>query len=76
MKVYYDSLAEKVILNNLFSILIKLSRGVKPGGVLSGSLFNSFINDLIVECYESGFGASFDDIIMSCLLLGSKTKLV
>ena len=67
LKVYYDSLFGKVKTNNKFSIFIKLSRGVKQGGVLSGSLFNTFINDLIVECYESGFGASFFDIIM-CII--------
>jgi hypothetical protein len=54
-------------MNNIFSNLIKLSRCVKKGGVLSGSLFNFFINDLIVECYESGYVDSFFDITM-CII--------
>jgi hypothetical protein len=54
-------------MNNIFSNLIKLSRCVKQGGVLSGSLFNFFINDLIVECYESGYVDSFFDITM-CII--------
>ena len=67
VKIYYDNLHGKVKMNNIFSNLIKLSRCVKQGGVLSGSLFNFFINDLIVECYESGYVDSFFDITM-CII--------
>ncbi len=72
LRIYYDTLESKILNNNEFSILFKLWRGVKQGGVLSGSLFNFFINDLIEFCCNANIGASFmefcDDI---CLLSDS-----
>ena len=41
---------------------------MKQGGVLSGALFNFFIDDLIEECYQSGVGAIFIDIIVPILV--------
>ncbi len=48
--------------------MFKLWRGVKQGGVLSGSLFNFFINDLIELCCNANIGASFMDLIV-CILV-------
>ena len=42
-------------------------RGVKQGGVLSGDLFNCFIDDLILECCDSGLGACYVEIILCTL---------
>ena len=67
LKIYYDTLQAKVKINNIFSKFIELQRCVKQGGVLSGDLFNCFIDDLIIECCNSGFGASYFDIILSIL---------
>ena len=68
LKTYYDNLAAKIKINNIFSKTFILMRGVKQGGVLSGALFNFFINDLIEECYQSGVGAIFIDIIVAILV--------
>jgi hypothetical protein len=46
LRIYYDNLA----------------RGIKQGGVMSGALFNYYINDLIEECFQSGVGAKFIEI--------------
>ncbi len=54
LKIYYDKLSCKIKSNNKLLNLFKLERGVKQEGVLSGSLFNYFINDLIEECCQSG----------------------
>ena len=67
LKIYYDILQAKVKINNCLSKVIKLKNGVKQGGVLSGDLFNCALDDLIIECYNSGFGATFIDIIL-CIL--------
>jgi hypothetical protein len=67
LKIYYDGLQARVKINISLSKLFKLKNGVKQGGVLSGDLFNCSIDDLIIECYNSGFGASFIDIIL-CIL--------
>jgi hypothetical protein len=40
LKIYYDKLAGKIKINNIFSKLFRLIRGVKQGGVHSGVLFN------------------------------------
>jgi hypothetical protein len=51
----------------MFSGLFKLTRCVKQGGILSGALFNFYIDDLIKECAEAGLGAMFLEIVM-CIL--------
>ena len=59
LKTYYDKFSSKIKINDKLSSIFKLIRGVKQGGVLSGSLFTYYINDLIDECCHSGFGAIF-----------------
>ncbi|CAF0764871.1 unnamed protein product [Brachionus calyciflorus] len=39
----------------------KTSQGVKQGGILSGFLFNFFINDLIEQCLDLNIGAKIGD---------------
>ena len=83
LKLYYDKLASKVKLGNFLSALFKLIRGLKQGDVLSGALFNTFIDDLIRECCESNLGATFFEIIVCifgfcddiCLLSERKYEL-
>ena len=67
LKIYYDKLEAKLKINNKFSKKFKLKKGVKQGGVISGALFNFFINDLIEECCNSGLGAKYVEIIL-CIL--------
>ena len=67
LKIYYDKLSSKIRINNVVSKLFNLARGVKQGGVLSGSLFNFFIDDLIQECCQFGLGASFINIIVDII---------
>ena len=68
LRIYYDTLESKIRNNNEFSKLFKLLRGVKQGGVLSGNLFNFFINDLIEMCCNANIGARFLAIIV-CILV-------
>ena len=83
LRIYYDQLQSKVKINNMYSRCFKLTRGVKQGGVLSGDLFNIFIDDLINDCVNSGLGAKFVLIILCilcfcddiCLLSGSSDEL-
>jgi hypothetical protein len=67
LKIYYDQLQGRVKIKRCLSKIFKLKNGVKQGGVLSGDLYNCSIDDLIIECYNSGFGATFIDIIL-CIL--------
>ena len=66
-KIYYDSLQTKIKINNNLSKIIRLLRGVKQGGVLSGDQFNCLIDGLIDECCNSGLGAKYIDIVLSIL---------
>ena len=83
LRIYYDKLSSKIKLGNTLSRLFKLARGVKQGGVLSGALFNYFINDLIEECVQSGVGAKFIEILIAiivfcddiCLLIQIKEEM-
>jgi hypothetical protein len=68
LRIYYDTLESMILNNKELSELFKLWRGVKQGGVLSGSLFNFFINDLIELCCNANIGASFMDLIV-CILV-------
>jgi hypothetical protein len=68
LRIYYDTLESMILNNNEFSLLFKLWRGVKQGGVLSGSLFNFFINDLIEFCCNANIGASFMELVV-CILV-------
>jgi hypothetical protein len=68
LSIYYDSLESMILNNGKFSKLFKLCRGVKQGGVLSGNLFNFFINDLIELCCNANIGATFIEIIV-CILV-------
>jgi hypothetical protein len=63
LKIYYVLLASFIKLDKKLLKRIKLKRGAKQGGVLSGILFNFFLDDLLVLCSESGFGATFFEII-------------
>ena len=67
LKIYYDNLQARIKIDKLLSHGIQILRGVKQGGVLSGDLFNCFIDDLIVECCNSGFGAQFIEIVL-CII--------
>ena len=68
LRIYYDTLQSKILNNRELSKLFKLWRGVKQGGVLSGSLFNFFINDLIELCCNANIGASFMELVV-CILV-------
>jgi hypothetical protein len=68
LRIYYDTLEGKILNNKELSKFFKLWRFVKQGGVLSGSLFNFFINDLIELCSNANTGASFMQLVV-CILV-------
>ena len=68
LRIYYDKLVCKIKIGYKLSRLFKLARGVKQGGVMSGALFNYYINDLIEECFQSGVGAKFIEILVAIIV--------
>ena len=76
MKTYYDKLSCNIKINYILSKIIKLSRGVKQGGVISGALFNFLIDDLIQECCQAGIGAAFINIMVTIICFCDDVRLL
>lgn len=64
--IYYDTLESQVLNDSIFSPIFKLKRGLKQR-VLSGNLFNFYINELIELCCSTNLGANCMEIIL-CIL--------
>jgi hypothetical protein len=69
LKIYYDSSQDTIDLGNgILSELFPISVGVKQGGMLSPSLFNSIIDDLIYACINERIGARIENINASIIV--------
>ena len=55
--LYYKGSKIKVKMKGKTSECYKTREGCKQGGILSPYLFNFFMNDLLIECLNSGYGA-------------------
>lgn len=73
----YTRQMSRVFWNNLYSAYFSVSNGVKQGGVLSPTLFNIYIDRLLLLLEKSGYGchlnntyigavAYADDVTLSC----------
>ena len=69
LKVYYSNSDGIFKINNklIEESLIKITRGVKQGGILSPQLFNFYINELIEAVNKMGVGCSIDDSRISMM---------
>ena len=65
---YYEKSDGIIKFNDtIFKDVIKINNGVKQGGVLSPSLFNFFINDLIEQVINEDGGCKIGNIKTSIL---------
>ena len=69
LKNYYDNADGVFKINNMLRSerMIKITRGVKQGGVLSPQLFNFYIDELLKNREEMGEGCSLDEIILTIM---------
>ena len=64
---YYACSQIVVKVDGCISNPIRTTQGIKQGGVLSGYLFNYFMDDLINECLNLKLGARIGELNLSCV---------
>ena len=65
---WYGSLQCSVVWNSLVSVPFKVNCGVRQGGVLSPFLFAVYVDDLVAELRQSGFGLYISSMFTAALL--------
>ena len=73
---YYSCSKIVVKYENTKSNPISTTQGIKQGGILSGYLFNFYINDLITSCLSLGIGARIGSTNASCIAYCDDTMLL
>ena len=73
---WYSKLFVTVKWNCAFSYYVKVNSGVRQGGILSPSLFNIYIDVLIVRLRKMNFGCHIDNIFLGCLCYADDILLI
>ena len=63
----YTNQINRVRYNQSFSELFTVTNGVKQGGVLSPTLFSVYVNELLDNIQNSGYGCSIGDKCVGCV---------
>ena len=63
----YTNQINRVRYNQSFSELFTVTNGVKQGGVLSPTLFSVYVNELLDNMQNSGYGCSIGDKFVGCV---------
>ena len=63
---WYDKLYSVVRWNSVYSREFKACAGVRQGSILSPILFNVYVDDLIVQLSNSGYGCHIGCSFMGC----------
>src|SRR2546425_5887299 len=73
---WYSRLTVKVRWINSFSNVFNVFSGVRQGGVLSGMLFNIYINPIIVALKSSDLGCHIRDLFVGCIFYADDVILL
>ena len=65
---WYTHLLSVVMWNNALGECFNVLCGVRQGGVLSPYLFAFYINDIIEDVRNSGFGIYIGSVFLGCIL--------
>ena len=65
---WYDKLYSSVRWNSMFSDEFKVNTGVRQGGILSPILFNVYMDDLIDNLKQNGFGCHIGNVFAGCIM--------
>ena len=63
----YSNLTTRIKINNSFSDIININKGLKQGCPLSPILFNLCIDDILKSINETFQGYTFGDMKFNCL---------
>ena len=66
---WYGKMSAAVRWGNAMSNSFHVGSGVRQGGSLSPTLFNTFINLLIVKLKIAGIGCHIDDVFLGCFFI-------
>ena len=64
---WYSHLQSAVLWNSVLGECFKVSSGVRQGGVLSPYLFAFYIDDIIDDVKESGYGIYIGSLFLGCM---------
>ena len=73
---WYSRLTSKVKWNNCLSSDFKVHSGVRQGGVLSGILFNVYVNDILTNLRKSDLGCHLHNCYAGCLMYADDLILI
>jgi len=73
---WYSGLQCAVIWNNIVGDRFNIACGVRQSGVLSPYLFSIYIDDLITDLRQSGYGIYVDSLFAGCILYADDVVLL
>ena len=75
IQAMYTNVRYTIKVNELFTDYFKVDQGVKQGCPLSPTLFNIFINDLVLDLRKAGVGLSLETDNVCSLLYADDVAL-
>ena len=73
---WYSKLCASVQCNGVVGDVFPINCGVRQGGILSPILFSIYMDDLLIELRESGYGAYLSNLFSGSILYADDVCLI